>query len=124
MTIIPKIKNKSKTIFLAELNNNQPIVKPRKWSQFLALIPLYTLQFVYGMHTGFPAILTPQLSEHRNCSDFTISDTEESLIVSVDNLVTPGVCLISGLLQLKLGPKRVRLHIVEISRFLYHTDFT
>jgi hypothetical protein len=46
--------------------------------KILALVPLYLLQFSYGMNSGFPAILTPQLRE--NCSEFYITENEESWI--------------------------------------------
>ena len=52
--------------------------QPRKWSQILCLVPLYLLQLSYGMNSGFPAILTPQLK--KNCSSFSINDNEESWI--------------------------------------------
>ena len=57
------------------------------------------------MNTGFPAILTPQLRE--NCSEFPISSDQESWIVSIDNLATPLVCVLSGFLQQKFGPLKV-----------------
>eukprot|EP00095_Tigriopus_kingsejongensis_P009111 maker-scaffold150_size309978-snap-gene-2.13 protein:Tk09111 transcript:maker-scaffold150_size309978-snap-gene-2.13-mRNA-1 annotation:"sugar transporter 12" len=76
-------------------------------TQIYALIPIYLLQFCYGMNTGFPAILTPQLRE--NCSEFSINDNQESWIVSLDNVATPIVCLFSGILQQKFGPKLMLL---------------
>ena len=36
------------------------------------------LQLCYGMQSGYPAVLTPQLMT--NCSDFTINEVEESWI--------------------------------------------
>ena len=42
--------------------------------QILALVPVYLLQICYGMNTGFPAILTPQLRE--NCSEFPIDQAQ------------------------------------------------
>ena len=51
---------------------------PRKWSQILCLGPLYILQLSYGMNSGFPAILTPQLKN--NCSSFSINGNEESWV--------------------------------------------
>jgi hypothetical protein len=42
------------------------------------LLPIYLLQFTYGMNTGFPAILTPQLND--DCSDWRITTNEESWI--------------------------------------------
>ena len=74
--------------------------------QVLALIPVYLLQICYGMNTGFPAILTPQLRE--NCSEFSITSDQESWIVSIDNLATPLICILSGFLQQKFGPQRVK----------------
>ena len=68
-----------------------------------AISPVYCLQFCYGMSSAFPAIVTPQLNQ--DCSDFTISPDQESWIVSVDNLMTPLVCLLSGLLQSQAGPR-------------------
>jgi len=79
--------------------------KARRWSQALCLLPVYLLQLSYGMNSGFPAILTPQLGEP--CSEFDISPDQESWIVSLDNVLTPLVCITSGLLQQKLGPLRV-----------------
>ena len=78
--------------------------------QVLALIPVYLLQICYGMNTGFPAILTPQLRE--NCSEFSITSDQESWIVSIDNLATPLICILSGFLQQKFGPQRVRIYII------------
>ena len=77
--------------------------------QVLALVPVYLLQICYGMNTGFPAILTPQLRE--NCSEFPIDQEQESWIVSIDNLATPFICILSGFLQQKFGPLRVCVHI-------------
>ena len=71
----------------------------------MALVPVYLLQVCYGMNTGFPAILTPQLRE--NCSEFPISLDQESWIVSIDNLATPVICILSGFLQQKYGPLRI-----------------
>ena len=79
--------------------------KARQSTQLLALIPVYLLQICYGMNTGFPAILTPQLRE--NCSEFPITEEEESWIVSIDNLATPLICILSGFLQQTFGPLRV-----------------
>ena len=72
--------------------------------QLLALVPIFLLQFTYGMNTGFPAILTPQLAEEKKgeaseAEQFTITADEESWIVSLDNLATPLVCVASGCLQ-------------------------
>ena len=71
--------------------------------QLLALVPIFLLQFTYGMNTGFPAILTPQLAEKKaeasEAEQFTITADEESWIVSLDNLATPLVCVASGCLQ-------------------------
>ena len=72
--------------------------------QLLALVPIFLLQFTYGMNTGFPAILTPQLAEEKTAEaaeaeQFTITADEESWIVSLDNLATPLVCVASGCLQ-------------------------
>ena len=39
-------------------------------------MPIFLLQFTYGMNTGFPAILTPQLAEEG--AEFTITSDEES----------------------------------------------
>ena len=80
--------------------------------QVLALIPVYLLQICYGMNTGFPAILTPQLRE--NCSEFSITSDQESWIVSIDNLATPLICILSGFLQQKFGPQRVKKNILLV----------
>ena len=87
--------------------------------QVLALIPVYLLQICYGMNTGFPAILTPQLRE--NCSEFSITSDQESWIVSIDNLATPLICILSGFLQQKFGPQRVKKYII-ISIYYYYID--
>jgi len=79
--------------------------KPRRWSQVLALLPVYLLQISYGMNTGYPAIVTPQLEEP--CSEFKVSLDEESWIVSLDNFATPLVCILSGFLQQYFGPLKV-----------------
>ena len=84
--------------------------------QILALVPVYLLQLCYGMNTGFPAILTPQLRE--NCSEFPISVDEESWIVSIDNLATPLICILSGFLQQKFGPLRVSVLLILDCVFL------
>ena len=94
--------------------------------QVLALLPVYLLQVSYGMNSGYPAIMTPQLRE--DCSEFSITTDEESWIgmnctitlqlthinlyyfsflVSIDNVATPFVCILSGFLQQKFGPLKV-----------------
>ena len=54
----------------------------KKIMQALAILPLYLLQLCYGMQSGFPAVLTPQLNS--NCSNhsagFSVDDNEESWI--------------------------------------------
>ena len=49
--------------------------------QILALVPVYLLQICYGMNTGFPAILTPQLRE--NCSEFPIDQAQQSILSKI-----------------------------------------
>ena len=88
----------------------------------LSLLPVYLLQLCYGMNSGFPAILTPQLAEP--CSEFTITLDQESWIgqhllsqattanyflipVSLDNLLAPFICIASGFLQQKFGPLKI-----------------
>jgi hypothetical protein len=44
----------------------------------MALLPVYLLQICYGMNTGYPAIMTPQLRE--DCSEFEITEDQESWI--------------------------------------------
>jgi len=75
------------------------------YRQVVSLVPVYLLQFCYGMNTGFPAILTPQLQEP--CSELQITSDQESWIVSLDNLLSPLVCICSGFLQHKFGPLRI-----------------
>ena len=75
------------------------------WKQLLAILPVYTLQLCYGMSSGYPAITTPQLT--MDYAQFPIYDDQESWIVNIDNLVTPGVCIVSGYLQHKFGPKLI-----------------
>ena len=71
-------KNKEKReCSISEIENT--VKKARKWSQLLILLPLYLLQFCYGMQSGFPAILTPKLRKE-NCDKFTINDSQESWI--------------------------------------------
>ncbi len=86
---------------------NYPIkqCQPSLSSQLFALLPLFFLQVCYGMTSGFPAILTPQLFEA--CSEFRITLDQESWIVSMDNVVTPVMCILGGTLQQKTGPKMV-----------------
>jgi len=79
--------------------------KYRCWRQVLSLLPMYLLELCYGMNSGFTAILTPQLYGH--CSEFHISLDQLSWIVSLDNILTPMICIMSGFLQQKLGPLRV-----------------
>lgn len=79
--------------------------KAQTRTQIYALVPIYLLQFCYGMNTGFPAILTPQLREP--CSEFRITENQESWIVSLDNVATPLICLCSGILQQRYGPKYI-----------------
>ncbi|XP_023343548.1 facilitated trehalose transporter Tret1 [Eurytemora carolleeae] len=76
---------------------------PKRWSQVLALLPVYLLQICYGMNSGFPAILTPQLRE--DCSEFNITVDQESWIVSLDNILTPIICVLSGPIQQRWGPR-------------------
>ena len=73
-------KNSKKKAKLPRQNTDENISnKPRKWSQFLAMSPLYILNLCYGMISGFPAILTPQLKDI-NCAGFTIDTYQESWI--------------------------------------------
>ena len=81
--------------------------------QIFALLPLFLLDLCYGMSNGFPAILTPQLSEQ--CSEFKITTYEKSLIVSMDNIVAPVAAIIGGILQQKIGPKRILLLCRDIT---------
>ena len=60
------------------------------WKQLLAILSVYTLQLCYGMSSGYPVIKTPQLT--MDYAQFPIYDDQESWIVNIDNLVTPGVC--------------------------------
>ena len=46
--------------------------------QVISLLPVYLLQISYGMNTGYPAIITPQLEEP--CSEFNITADQESWI--------------------------------------------
>jgi len=71
----------------------------------MSLLPVYLLQISYGMNTGYPAIVTPQLEEP--CSEFKVTPDQESWIVSLDNSATPVVCILSGFLQQYFGPLRV-----------------
>jgi len=75
------------------------------WRQVLPLLPVYLLELCYGMNSGFTAILTPQL--YGSCSEFLVSLDQLSWIVSLDNILTPIICIMSGLLQQKYGPLRV-----------------
>ena len=62
---------------MAPINEN--LMSARKWSQLVFLIRMNILQLSYGMNSGFPAILTPQLRD-KNCDRFIIDDNEESWI--------------------------------------------
>lgn len=73
------------------------------WRQLFAISPVYMLQLNYGMSSGYPAITTPQLT--MDCALFPITDDEESWIVSLENVISPFVCILSGFLQQKIGPK-------------------
>lgn len=88
-----------------EHNNGITQCRAQQWTQILALLPVYLLQVCYGMNSGYPAILTPQLAEEG--SEFQITPDQESWIVSIDNLATPLVCVLSGFLQQRFGPLRV-----------------
>ena len=58
------------------------IMTYRSVFQVISLLPVYLLQISYGMNTGYPAIITPQLEEP--CSEFNITADQESWI---------GICL-------------------------------
>jgi len=73
--------------------------------QIVSLLPLYLLELCYGMNSGFTAILTPQL--WGDCAEFDISLDQLSWIVSLDNILTPLICIVSGFLQQKFGPLRL-----------------
>jgi len=102
VSLLPPKKYKLSTIRNLQPHNNNNS-SSRKWSQMLALAPVYLLQICYGMNSGFPAILTPQLRE--DCSEFSITGDQESWIVSLDNLLTPVICLFSGPMQQTWGPR-------------------
>ena len=48
------------------------------WRQFLAILPVYVLQFCYGMSGAYPAVTTPQLT--MDCALFSITPNQESNI--------------------------------------------
>ena len=64
------------------------------WKQLVAVLPVYVLQFCYGMSSGYPAITTPQVQGwsagniimwtifqlQMDCGKFQITDEEESWI--------------------------------------------
>ena len=100
------------------------------------MLPIYFLQVCYGMNSGFPAIATAQLRE--NCTEeFPITLTQETwigmsisislhrvgnysmhlcyVLVSLDNFSNIIVCLFSGYLQERYGPKKVRVIRVSLS---------
>ena len=54
------------------------IMTYRSVFQVISLLPVYLLQISYGMNTGYPAIITPQLEEP--CSEFNITADQESWI--------------------------------------------
>jgi len=99
VSLIPPKKYKLSAI--KNIQSSQ--AQPRKWTQACALLPVYLLNICYGMNSGFPAILTPQLRE--DCSEFSISEDQESWIVSLDNLFTPLICILSGPVQQKWGSR-------------------
>lgn len=103
VSLLPPRKYKLSSISVLAAAQTQH--KTRKWTQVVALLPVYLLQICYGMNSGFPAILTPQLRE--DCSEFSITVDQESWLVSLDNLLTPLVCLLSGPMQQRWGPRTV-----------------
>ena len=58
------------------------ILKLNQILQAVAILPIYLLQLCYGMQSGFPAVLTPQLNS--NCSnhsaEYSVNENEESWI--------------------------------------------
>ena len=94
------------------------------WRQFLAILPVYILQFCYGMSGAYPSVTTPQLT--MDCALFSITPNQESnistqliiclaawpllwhfFLVSIDNLISPFICILSGSLQQKFGPRTI-----------------
>ena len=73
--------------------------------QIIPLVPLFLLDLCYGTNNGFTAILTPQLSEP--CAEFNILTHQKSLIVSMDNMIAPVTAIAAGILQQKIGPKKI-----------------
>jgi len=86
-------------------DKDAPDMKQAMRRQVLAILPVYILQLCYGMSSAFPAIVIQQLS--MQCAIFKITQDQESWIVSLDNIATPVVCILSGFLQFKFGPKRI-----------------
>ena len=91
------------------------------WRQLAATSPVYILQLCYGMSGGYPAVTTPQVALlsvqyylpplrpqlTMDCALFPITADEESWIVAMDSLVSPLVCLCSGFLQTRFGPRQI-----------------
>ena len=94
------------------------------WRQFLAILPVYVLQFCYGMSGAYPSVTTPELT--MDCALFSITPNQESNIgkdktstfsgslnlsfpVSIDNIISPIICILSGSLQQKFGPRTILL---------------
>ena len=48
------------------------------WRQFLAILPVYVLQFCYGMSGAYPSVTTPELT--MDCALFSITPNQESNI--------------------------------------------
>ena len=105
------------------------------WRQFIAILPVYVLQFCYGMSGAYPSVTTPELT--MDCALFSITPNQESNIgkdiilyylylgkgkdkistfsgslnlsfpVSIDNVISPIICILSGSLQEKFGPRTI-----------------
>jgi hypothetical protein len=65
------------------------IIRLKLILQAVAILPLYLLQLCYGMQSGFPAVLTPQLNSNccNHSAGFSIDDNEESWIGKLKSII-------------------------------------
>ena len=99
--------NKTRRYRQVRLHNVAQVKKQKLkiYFQIISILPLFLLDICYGASNGFPAILAPQLSEP--CSEFMMSTNQKALIVSMDNMVAPFAAFAAGILQQKIGPKKI-----------------
>ena len=74
---------------LTFFNRIKYIIRLKLILQAVAILPLYLLQLCYGMQSGFPAVLTPQLNSNccNHSAGFSIDDNEESWIGKLKSII-------------------------------------